>query len=100
MPRIAKTLFVLLLGVLGPTSLAWAGEADDLQRMIESARQGAKDLETLDVQQAVRDELTLMGVWLNTAWQLRAQQKYDEVRIVLDRVQAQGDMIRQKIIAS
>src|SRR3954451_8394288 len=69
---------------------ARAGEADDLQRMIEVARQGAKDLERLDDQGAVRDEVTLLNVWLNQAWQLRAQQKYDDVRVMLDRVQAQG----------
>jgi hypothetical protein len=79
---------------------ARAGEADDLQRMIEVARQGAKDLERLDDQGAVRDETTLLNVWLDQAWGLRAQQKYDEVRMVLDRVQAQAEMIHEKINAA
>jgi hypothetical protein len=79
---------------------ARAGEADDLQRMIEVARQGAKDLERLDDQGAVRDETTLLNVWLDQAWGLRAQQKYDEVRVVLDRVQAQAEMIHEKINAA
>jgi hypothetical protein len=93
-------IVLLALAVLGPARLALAGEADDLQRMIDGARQGQKDLERLDELGAVRDELTLMGVWLDRAWTLRSQQKYDEVRVVLDRVQAQGDMIRQKITAA
>ena len=86
--------------LLAGTPLAVAGEADDLQRMIDVARQGGKDLERLDVHQAVRDELTLLNVWLDSAWKLRSEQKYDEVRVVLDRVQAQADMLRQKIAAA
>ena len=86
------------LSAIAPS--AFAGEADDLQRMIDVARQGGKDLEHLDDRQAVRDELTLLTVWLDSAWRLRSEQKYDAVRVVLDRVQAQSDMIRQKITAA
>jgi hypothetical protein len=106
MRRIGKILLGLALGagvVLGGLAAApnaLAGEADDLQRMIDGARQGAKDLERLDDQQAVRDEITLLGVWIDHAWRLRAQQKYDEVRLVLDRVQAQAEMIHEKITAA
>jgi hypothetical protein len=85
---------------LATAPAAFAGEADDLQRMIDVARQGGKDLERLDDHQAVRDELTLMNVWLDSAWRMRSEQKYDEVRVVLDRVQAQADMIRQKLTAA
>jgi site-specific recombinase len=88
------------VGLLGFSSLAVAGEADDLQRMIDSAKQAASDLERLDEQKAVREEVTLLRVWLDAAWRLRSDQKYDEVRVVLDRCQAQGDMIRQKILAA
>jgi hypothetical protein len=86
--------------LLGASSMAVAGEADDLQRMIDTAKQAANDLERLDEQKAVREEITLMRVWLDSAWRLRSDQKYDETRVVLDRVQAQGDMIRQKILAA
>jgi hypothetical protein len=101
MSRIRTNLLVVLVvvGWLGLPSRARAGEADDLQRMIDAARTGANDLERLDDQKAVREEITLMRVWLDTAWRLRSDQKYDEVRVVLDRTQAQGDMIRQKIIS-
>jgi hypothetical protein len=96
-----RTIGILVAaGFIASSSRALAGEADDLQRMIDTAKQGANDLERLDEQQAVRDELTLLRVWLDNAWKLRSQQKYDEVRVVLDRCQAQGDMIRQKITAS
>src|SRR4051794_30930170 len=101
MQRTAKILLAVAGAMaLGPAADVRAGEADDLQRMIEVARQGAKDIERLDDQGAVRDEVTLLNVWLNQAWQLRAQQKYDDVRVVLDRVQAQGEMIHEKINAA
>jgi hypothetical protein len=90
----------ILAGALLVSGRAFAGEADDLQRMIDTARQGAKDLSGLDEQRAARDELTLMNVWLDAAWRMRSEQKYDEVREVLDRCQAQAEMIRQKIVAA
>jgi hypothetical protein len=99
MPPISKILLALFM-VLASVPSALAGEADDLQRMIEVARQGAKDLERLDDQGAVRDEVTTLNIWLDNAWKLRAQQKYDEVRVVMDRVQAQGEMIHEKITAA
>src|SRR5882757_5332221 len=99
--RTEKILAALAVAAaLAPASRASAGEADDLQRMIEVARQGAKDLERLDDQGAVRDEITFLNVWLDNAWRLRAQQKYDEVRVMLDRVQAQAEMIHEKITAA
>jgi hypothetical protein len=99
--RLATSLAAAATAALLATApLAVAGEADDLQRMIDVARQGGKDLERLDDRQAVRDELTLLNVWLDSAWKFRSEQKYDEVRVVLDRVQAQADMIRQKITAA
>jgi hypothetical protein len=85
--------------LLFSSSTARAGEADDLQRMIDTARQNSKDLESLDEQKIAREDVTLMGVWIDAAWRLRSDQKYDEVRQVLDRVDAQRDMIRQKIAA-
>jgi hypothetical protein len=88
------------VGLLGFSSVARAGEADDLQRMIDTAKQAANDLERLDDQKSVREEITLLRVWLDSAWRLRSEAKYDEVRVVLDRCQAQGDMIRQKILAT
>jgi hypothetical protein len=101
MLRTEKILAALAVATaLAPMSIARAGEADDLQRMIEVARQGAKDLERLDDQGAVRDEVTFLNVWLDGAWKLRAQQKYDEVRVMLDRVQAQAEMIHEKITAA
>jgi site-specific recombinase len=97
MSRLATILgAVVLLG----SSIAVAGEADDLQRMIDTAKQAANDLERLDEQKAVREDITMMRSWLDTAWRLRSDQKYDEVRVVLDRCQAQAEMIRQKTLAA
>lgn len=97
-----RTLFLVAALAMAPGALtpALAGEADDLQRMIDVARQGANDLERLDDQRAVREDITLLRVWLDSAWRLRSEQKYDEVRVVLDRCQAQADMIRQRITAT
>jgi hypothetical protein len=98
-----RFLAVIILGgalLVSSSSRALAGEADDLQRMIDTARQGAKDLSGLDEQRAARDELTLMTVWLDSAWRMRSEQKYDEVREVLDRCQAQAEMIREKITSA
>lgn len=95
--------FALLAAALAATAVAspvHAGEADDLQRMIDSARQNAVDLERLDEQRAVREDLTVMRMWLDEAWKLRTQQKYDAVRIVWDRIDAQAAMIRHRITAS
>ena len=80
--------------------IAAAGEADDLQVMIDRARNGVPDLERQDERGATRDEASVLRLWLDEAWRLRSEQKYDEVRIVLDRCDAQAEMIRQKIAAS
>ena len=79
---------------------AWAGEADDLQRMIDGSRQRAVDLERLDELKAAREDIATLRKWLEEAWALRAEQQYDDVRIVLDRCDAQADMIRERISAS
>ncbi len=90
----------LLLVTLSLPSLARAGEADDLQRIIEDKRQTATDLDRLDEQKVAGTDVTVLRMWLDTAWSLRSQEKYDEVRVVVDRCKAQADMIREKITAS
>ncbi len=93
------TLF-LFLGFMAAPALARAGEADDLQRQIDYLKQTTNDLERQDDQKAVTTELTMMRSWLDNAWTLRSQEKYDEVRIVLDRSEAQANMVRQRLTAS
>ncbi len=90
----------LLLVTLSLPSLARAGEADDLQRIIEDKRQTANDLDRLDDQKVAGTDVTVLRMWLDTAWSLRSQEKYDEVRVVVDRCKAQADMIREKITAA
>jgi hypothetical protein len=68
--------------------------------MIDRARNGVPDLERQDERGAARDEASVLRLWLDEAWRLRSEQKYDDVRIVLDRCDAQAEMIRQKIAAS
>ncbi|HEY0707843.1 MAG TPA: hypothetical protein VGG33_13655 [Polyangia bacterium] len=86
------------LGLFAPP--AFAGEADDLQAMIDRARNGVTDLERLDEKGAAKPEIATLRTWLNEAWTLRSEQKYDDVRIVLDRCDAQAEMIRQKTLAA
>jgi hypothetical protein len=77
-----------------------AGEADDLQRAIESARQTANDLERQDDQKAAGGDISVMRTWLDQAWSLRSQEKFDEARLQLDVCTAQSDLIRGKIAAA
>lgn len=100
MSRFRPILLAAAMCFGGFTSAAWAGEADDLQRMIDTQRQAASDLERLDDTKTVREDITLMRVWLDTAWRLRSETKYDDVRVVLDRVNAQAEMIRDRINAA
>ncbi len=91
------SLFLVFMAV---PVLARAGEADDLQRQIDYLKQTANDLERQDDQKAVKEEINFMRSWLDNAWNLRSQEKYDDVRKVLDRCDAQANMVRQKLIAS
>jgi hypothetical protein len=89
----------LFLAFTAVPVLARAGEADDLQRQIEYLKQTTNDLGQQDDQKARATDLTLMREWLDNAWNLRSREKYDEVRIVLDRCEAQANMVRQRLIA-
>ncbi len=93
------TIF-LFLAVLAMPLAARAGEADDLQRQIDYLKQTTSDLERQDDQKTASTDLTMMRSWLDNAWNLRSQEKYDEVRIVLDRCEAQANMVRQRLIAA
>jgi len=93
------TIF-LFLAFLAVPFAARAGEADDLQRQIDYLKQTANDLERQDDQKAVATEVTMMRSWLDNAWTLRSQEKFEEVRIVLDRCEAQANMVRQKLVAT
>jgi hypothetical protein len=93
------TVFLLLAFVAVPAS-ARAGEADDLQRQIDYLKQTTNDLERQDEQKATATDVTMMRAWLDNAWTLRSQEKYEEVRILLDRCAAQANMIRQRLTAA
>jgi hypothetical protein len=93
------TIF-LFLAFLAVPVMARAGEADDLQRQIDYLKQTTNDLERQDDQKAVTTEITMMRSWLDNAWTLRSQEKYDEVRVVLDRCEAQANMVRQRLVAA
>jgi hypothetical protein len=93
------TVFLFLAFMAVPV-LAQAGEADDLQRQIDYLKQTTNDLERQDDQKAVTTDITMMRAWLDNAWTLRSQEKYEEVRIVLDRCEGQANMVRQRLTAA
>jgi hypothetical protein len=93
------TIFLFLAFLAVPLA-ARAGEADDLQRQIDYLKQTTNDLERQDDQKAVSTEITMMRSWLDNAWTLRSQENYGEVRIVLDRCEAQANMVRQRLVAA
>jgi hypothetical protein len=93
------TVFLFLAFMAVPV-LARAGEADDLQRQIDYLKQTTNDLERQDDQKAVTTDITMMRAWLDNAWTLRSQEKYEEVRIVLDRCEGQANMVRQRLTAA
>jgi hypothetical protein len=92
-------LFSILAALFLPLAVQ-AGEADDLQRQIEYLKQTSNDLERQDEQKAVNADVIIMRSWLDTAWNLRSLEKYDDVRGILDRCEAQANMIRQRITAA
>ena len=98
MTRHATILLILVF--MAVPALAQAGEADDLQRQIDYLKQTTTDLERQDDQKAASTDITMMRSWLDTAWTLRSQEKYDEVRIILDRCEAQANMVRQRLVAA
>ena len=93
------TMF-LFLAFLAVPMMARAGEADDLQRQIDYLKQTTSDLERQDDQKSVASDIMMMRAWLDNAWNLRSSEKFDEVRIVLDRCEAQANMIRQRLTAA
>ncbi|MGD0838872.1 MAG: hypothetical protein ABSB49_19735 [Polyangia bacterium] len=96
------TAFLLfaVLAVLAVPASALAGEADDLQRQIDYLKQTTNDLERQDEQKATTTDVTMMRAWLDNAWTLRSQEKYEDVRVLLDRCNAQANMIRQRLTAA
>jgi multidrug resistance efflux pump len=92
------TVVIVAAGLLffASAGRARAGEEDDLQRQIETQRAGVNDLDRLDETRSTTEEITMLRTWLDEAWNMRSKHEYDQVREVLDRCLAQGELIRQK----
>jgi hypothetical protein len=95
------TLVLVGLGAIAVdvTPRANAGEADDLQAMIDRARRNVSDLQRIDEQRVSAEEAAILSTWLDEAWRLRSEKQFDTVRVVLDRCDSQADMIREQITA-
>jgi hypothetical protein len=100
MKSIRRWLFILGVVTLGAGTAHAGREAADLQRAIETQRAGIPDLERLDDRRAVPDEIALLRSWLDEAVSQHSKEAFDKVREILDRCDAQAEMIRQKITAS
>lgn len=99
-PALAGVQLLGLLAVVGnfcPT--ANAGEADDLQAMIDRARRNVSDLQRIDDHKVSVEDSAVLSTWLDEAWRLRSEKQFDTVRVVLDRCDSQADMIREQITA-
>ncbi len=100
MNRTILLALALVLSLPAPAHAASRRETSDLKRSIDTHRGSVSDLERQDVQRAVSDEITLLRTWVDEASNLLGQKKMDEVREVLDRLNAQEELIRQKITAA
>jgi hypothetical protein len=93
-------LILAVLSVLpAPAYAASKRELDDLKRSIDTHRGAVTDLERQDAQRAVTDEITRLRTWLDEAINLLKQEETDRVREMLDRLNAQEELIRQRIAA-
>ncbi len=97
MRRPLLLLVALSIPVIG---LGSEREVNDLRRSIETHRGTVSDLERQDAQRAVADQLTLLRSWVDEAANLLGQKKLDRVRETLDRLNAQEELIRQRLAAA
>jgi hypothetical protein len=99
-----KTILSVLslsgLSLLAMPAHASKAEASDLRRQIDSQRSAVADLERLDETHKTTAETTLLRSWLDEADAQHAKEKWDEVRLVLDRCIAQAELVRQKTLAA
>src|SRR5215468_10616711 len=86
--------------LLAPSGALARNPSSDLQREIDSGRAAVADLERLDERRAVSDETALLRSFYDEAGAWLAKQEWDRVREVLDRCNAQSELIRQKSIAT
>ncbi len=96
MRRPLLLLIALSIPVIGAGS---EREVNDLKRSIDTHRGTVSDLERQDPQRAVSDQLTLLRTWVDEAANLLGQKKLDRVRETLDRLNAQEELIRQRLAA-
>jgi hypothetical protein len=82
-----------------PVLAASKREVADLKRSIDTHRGTVSDLDRQDAQRAVTDEITRLRTWVDEAINLLNQEEVDRVREVLDRLNAQEELIRQRIVA-
>jgi len=100
--RIALSFGCAAAVALSVEGAAHAGkaEANDLRRQIDSQRAGVADLERLDETRKTAGETALLRSWLDEADAQHAKEKWDDVRLTLDRCVSQTELIRQKTIAA
>jgi hypothetical protein len=91
-----RRLLLLLAIWAGP---AYAG-SNDIQREIKVQQSAANDLAALDTGKLVQDEIALLKTWLDEAYNRQAKDQNGRAREVLERCQAQSDLIRQKLAAA
>jgi len=97
---IVSSLCYAAMVLVATPAHAGGAEASDLKRQIDSQRAAVSDLERLDEARKVTAETTLLRSWLDEADAQHTKEKWDEVRLVLDRCVAQAEYVRQKTLAT
>lgn len=94
--------YLLLLAALAVPVIGAAGEREvnDLKRSIDTHRGTVSDLERQDGQRVVSDQLTLLRTWVDEAANQLGKKDLDRVRETLDRLNAQEELIRQRLTAA
>lgn len=95
-----RSLLLCLAISLPLIATASEKEVNDLRRSIDTHRGTVSDLERQDGQRVVNDQITLLRTWVDEAANLLGEKKLDRVREVLDRLNAQEELIRQRLAAA
>jgi hypothetical protein len=89
---VVGTLAVVML-LVGVAS----ADRGDLERQIAGQEAGLSDLRALDRHRRATEELAMLGAWLDEAKNRMREGKQSLVRELLDRMLAQGTLIRQQL---
>ena len=92
------TKWIVPLALLLPAGAR--ADEKDLKRRLQSQSSAVTDLQRLDELRAMEQEVGLLRAWLDEAFTELAREEEDNVRLILDRCDAQAVRIREGIESS